>query len=111
TKSYNLLMTILNIQPTAERQVTEEEIRSIITESTEVGEVQEIEQDIVERVFNIGDLKVNALMTHRKSVMYLDCDDNLQELKAKVIEDLHSFYPVCEGGLDEVIGIVSLKDL
>ncbi|MBS7321421.1 MAG: HlyC/CorC family transporter [Myroides sp.] len=111
TKSSDLLLKILNIKPTADGKVTEEEIRSIIKESTEVGEVQEIEQDIVERVFNIGDLKVNALMTHRKSVMYLDCEDDLQELKTKVIEDLHSFYPVCEGGLDEVIGIVSLKDL
>lgn len=111
TKSSDLLLNIFNIKPTADGKVTEEEIRSIIKESTEIGEVQEIEQDIVERVFNIGDLKVNALMTHRKSVMYLDCEDNLQELKAKVIEDLHSFYPVCEGSLDEVIGVVSLKDL
>ncbi|SEI02209.1 putative hemolysin [Paenimyroides aquimaris] len=111
TKSSDLLLNILNIKPTADGKVTEEEIRSIIKESTEVGEVQEIEQDIVERVFNIGDLKVNALMTHRKSVMYLDFEDTIQELKDKVTEDLHSFYPVCEGGLDEVIGIVSLKDL
>ena len=79
TKSSDLLLKILNIKPTADGKVTEEEIRSIIKESTEVGEVQEIEQDIVERVFNIGDLKVNALMTHRKSVMYLDCEDDLQE--------------------------------
>ncbi len=111
TKSSDLLLNILNIKPTADGKVTEEEIRSIIKESTEVGEVQEIEQDIVERVFNIGDLKVNALMSHRKSVVYLDCEDSLQELKDKVINELHSFYPVCEGNLDDVIGVVSLKDL
>lgn len=111
TKSSDLLLNLLNIKPTADGKVTEEEIRSIIKESTEVGEVQEIEQDIVERVFNIGDLKVNALMSHRKSVVYLDCEDSLQELKDKVINELHSFYPVCEGNLDDVIGVVSLKDL
>lgn len=111
TKSTDSILNILNIHPTADGKVTEEEIRSIIRESTEGGEVQEIEQDIVERVFNVGDRKVNSLMTHRKSVVYLDCEDDFKTLKSKVIEELHSVYPVCENGLDEVIGIVSLKDL
>ncbi|MDN3705921.1 hemolysin family protein [Myroides ceti] len=111
TTSTDLLMKIFNIKPTADGKVTEEEIRSIIKESTMVGEVQEIEQDIVERVFNVGDRKVNSLMTHRKSVVYLDCKEDLQTLKTKVIDELHSFYPICENSLDEVIGVVSLKNL
>lgn len=111
TKSTDFILNILNIHPTADGKVTEEEIRSIIRESTEGGEVQEIEQDIVERVFNVGDRKVNSLMTHRKSVVYLNCEDDLKTLKDKVINEIHSFYPVCENGLDEVIGVVSLKDL
>nr|WP_297306670.1 hemolysin family protein [uncultured Flavobacterium sp.] len=111
TKSTDGVLKVLNIRPTADGKVTEEEIRSIIRESTEDGEVQEIEQDIVERVFNVGDRKVNSLMTHRKSVVFLECDDDLQTIKNKVVDELHSFYPVCENGLDEVIGIVTLKDL
>lgn len=111
TTSTDLLMKIFHIKPTADGKVTEEEIRSIIKESTMVGEVQEIEQDIVERVFNVGDRKVNSLMTHRKSVVYLDCKEDLQTLKTKVIDELHSFYPICENSLDEVIGVVSLKNL
>lgn len=111
TTSTDFLLKMLQIKPTADGKVTEEEIKAIIKEGTEVGEVQEIEQDIVERVFHIGDRKVNSLMTHRSSMVYLSTEDTLQEIKAKVLDELHSVYPVCEENLDEVIGVVYLKDL
>ncbi len=112
TTSTDFILNVLKIKPTADGKVTEEEIKAIIKEGTEGGEVQEIEQDIVERVFHIGDRKVNSLMTHRKSLVYLSLeDDDLQSLKAKVLDELHSVYPVCEDNLDEVVGIVLLKDL
>jgi len=105
------ILKILKIRPTADGKVTEEEIKAIIKEGTEGGEVQEIEQDIVERVFHIGDRKVNSLMTHRKSIVYLSYDDTIEELKAKVLDELHSVYPVCSENLDDVVGVVLLKDL
>ncbi len=112
TTSTDFILNVLKIKPTADGKVTEEEIKAIIKEGTEGGEVQEIEQDIVERVFHIGDRKVNSLMTHRKSLVYLSLeDDDLQSLKTKVLDELHSVYPVCEDNLDEVVGIVLLKDL
>ena len=111
TTSTEFLLKILQIKPTADGKVTEEEIKAIIKEGTEVGEVQEIEQDIVERVFHIGDRKVNSLMTHRSSMVYLSMDDTLEEIKSKVLDELHSVYPVCEENLDEVVGVVFLKDL
>ena len=111
TTSTEFLLKILQIKPTADGKVTEEEIKAIIKEGTEVGEVQEIEQDIVERVFHIGDRKVNSLMTHRSDIVYLSLEDTKEEIKAKVIDELHSVYPVCEDNLDNVIGLVLLKDL
>ena len=111
TSSTDFLLKILQIKPTADGKVTEEEIKAIIKEGTEVGEVQEIVQEIVERVFHIGDRKVNSLMTHRSSMVYLSTEDTLQEIKTKVLDELHSVYPVCEENLDEVIGVVYLKDL
>ena len=111
TISTEFLLDIFKIKPTADGKVTEEEIKAIIKEGTEVGEVQEIEQDIVERVFHIGDRKVNSLMTHRSSVVYLSLEDTVQELKAKVLDELHSFYPVCGESVDDIEGIVLLKDL
>ncbi len=111
TTSTDFLLKIFQIKPTADGKVTEEEIKAIIKEGTEVGEVQEIEQDIVERVFHIGDRKVNSLMTHRSDIVYLSLEDSKEEIKAKVIDELHSVYPVCEDNLDNVIGLVLLKDL
>ena len=111
TKSTDFILNVLKIKPTADGKVTEEEIKAIIKEGTEGGEVQEIEQDIVERVFHIGDRKVNSLMTHRQSIVYLTLEDTVEELKTKVLEELHTVYPVCQENLDEVIGVVRLKDL
>ena len=111
TVSTEALLKLLQIKPTADGKVTEEEIKAIIKEGTEVGEVQEIEQDIVERVFHIGDRKVNSLMTHRNSIVYLSYEDTTQEIKDKALNELHSVYPVCGDNLDDVEGIVLLKDL
>lgn len=105
------LLKLLNIKPTADGKVTEEEIKAIIKEGTEVGEVQEIEQDILERVFHIGDRKINSLMTHRSDIEYLSLEDTAIELKAKVLEELHSIFPVCKESLDDIIGVATLKDL
>ena len=105
------ILKILKIRPSADGKVTEEEIKAIIKEGTEGGEVQEIEQDIVERVFHIGDRKVRSLMKHRKSIVFLSLYDTVEELKAKVLGELHSFYPVCKDNIDDVEGIVLLKDL
>ncbi|MCL9805208.1 hemolysin family protein [Flavobacterium amniphilum] len=111
TVSTEFILNVFKIKPTADGKVTEEEIKAIIKEGTEGGEVQEIEQDIVERVFHIGDRKVNSLMTHRMSVVYLSLEDDMKETKEKVLDELHSVYPVCEDNLDNIIGVVLLKDL
>ncbi len=109
--STDFLMKIFNIRPTADGKVTEEEIKAIIKEGTEGGEVQEIEHDIMERVFHIGDRKVNSLMTHRKSVAYLTFQSDKARIKEIMLEEMHSVYPVCEDNLDDVVGMVSLKDM
>ncbi|MEN9907313.1 MAG: hypothetical protein RLZZ540_454 [Bacteroidota bacterium] len=111
THSTEFLLRILRIRPTADGKVTEEEIKAIIKEGTEVGEVQEIEQDIVERVFHIGDRKVNSLMTHRKSVVMLPLDSNKSQVKEFMLQELHSFYPVYKDNFDEIVGVVSLKNI
>lgn len=111
TSSTEFLLKLFQIKPTADGKVTEEEIKAIIKEGTEVGEVQEIEQDILERVFHIGDRKVNSLMTHRNNVVYLSTEDNFEEIKSKILSEIHSVYPICRDNLDEVTGIVLLKDL
>uniref|UniRef100_UPI003F4E4C4C hemolysin family protein n=1 Tax=Flavobacterium ovatum TaxID=1928857 RepID=UPI003F4E4C4C len=111
TNSTEFLLNVLQIKPSADGRVTEEEIKAIIKEGTEGGEVQEIEQDIVERVFHIGDRKVNSLMTHRKSVVLLPAKSNKFEVRTSVIEELHSIYPVFGENYDDIVGVVELKNI
>lgn len=112
TTSTEFLLKVFGIRPTADGKVTEEEIKAIIKEGTEGGEVQEIEHDIMERVFHIGDRKVNSLMTHRKSVAYLSTDADNEKVREIMLDELHSVYPVIDGAsLDDVIGVVLLKDI
>lgn len=111
TISTEFLLKILMIKPSAEGKVTEEEIKAIIKEGTEGGEVQEIEQDIVERVFHIGDRKVNSLMTHRKSVVFLPLDSAKEQVRNIMLKELHSIYPVYGDNYDDIVGVVNLKNI
>jgi len=111
THSTEFLLKVLQIKPTADGKVTEEEIKAIIKEGTEIGEVQEIEQDIVERVFHIGDRKINSLMTHRKSVVMLPLDSNKEQVKEFMLKELHSIYPVYKENHDDIVGVVNLKSI
>jgi putative hemolysin len=111
TNSTEFLLDILKIRPSSDGKITEEEIKAIIKEGTETGEVQEIEQDIVERVFYIGDRKINSLMTHRKSVVYLPLNSSKQEVKEFMLHELHSVYPVYRKNYDDIVGVVNLKNI
>jgi putative hemolysin len=111
THSTDFLLNVLNVKPTADGKVTEEEIKAIIKEGTEGGEVQEIEQDIVERVFHIGDRKINSLMTHRKSVVFLPLHATKVQVKEFMLEELHSIYPVYDKDYDDIVGVVNLKSI
>ncbi|MFM2369174.1 MAG: hypothetical protein RL619_1474 [Bacteroidota bacterium] len=111
TTSTDFLLDVLQIKPTADGKVTEEEIKAIIKEGTEGGEVQEIEQDIVERVFHIGDRKINSLMTHRKSVVFLPLHSDKEQVKEFMLKELHSIYPVYSENYDDIVGVVNLKNI
>lgn len=95
----------------AESKVTEDDIRLIVQEGRDGGEVQEVEQDIVERVFVLGDLKVSSLMTHRSDVVALDINHTYSDVRRVLGENLYEAYPVIDRDMDNVEGIVSLKDL
>jgi putative hemolysin len=111
TITTEFLLKVLQIKPTADGKVTEEEIKAIIKEGTDHGEVQEIEQDIVERVFHIGDRKVNSLMTHRNSVIYIPLNSSKQQIKELMLKELHSVYPVFGENYNEIVGVVNLKNI
>ena len=72
SKSTALTVRLIGTDATEENKVTEDEIKAIVKEGFDVGEVQEVEQDIVERVFNLGDRNVGSIMTHRSELVWLD---------------------------------------
>jgi len=109
--STEALLGLLGIQATEESQVTEEEIKAIISEGTEQGTIDEAEQEIIERVFHLGDRNITSLMTHRNDIIWFNLEDNEAMIKSKIVENPHSFYPICDGNLDELKGVVSIKDL
>lgn len=108
--SSDLLLKLLNIKPN-ESAVTEDEIKSLIQEGTSGGAIEEIEQEIVQNVFQLGDRKITSLMTNRQEIVFLDLEDDPAENKARIIEHRHSVYPLCNGGVDEVVGLIYTKDL
>ena len=112
SKSTAFTLRVLGLNShTENNNVTEEEIKAIIQEGTEGGEIQEVEQDIVERVFNLGDRNISSIMTHRSDVVWLDVNDSNEEIKKTVQENLFSLYPVADEELDQILGIVYLTDL
>ena len=104
------LMSLFGIEK-KKNTASEEEIKAIVSDSTEGGEVEEVEKEIVERVFSLGDRDVASLMTHRTEFVWLDIDDNLESVKAKLSQHIHYIYPVADKTLDNIIGVVYLKDL
>jgi putative hemolysin len=112
TVSNDFLLWIFQIKRTSESKISEEELKAMIKESAEGGEIMNIEQDIVERVFELGDRRINTLLTHRSELVFFTTTDTEDVVRKKISEEKHSAYPLCTAGnLDQITGIVLVKDL
>lgn len=109
--STDLVLGILRMRVSTEPPVTEEEIKVLMEQGTRAGMFEEAEQDMIERVFSLGERRINTIMTPRTQVAWLDFDDPLQETLLKMTESAHSRFPVGQGTLDNFLGIVHVKDL
>ncbi|HSU27169.1 MAG TPA: hemolysin family protein [Chitinophagaceae bacterium] len=110
-KISNLFFRLFNVKRSSDDAVTEEEIKTMITEGAEAGTIDEAEQEIIERVFHLSDRNITSLMTHRSDIIWFNLDDNEDKIKEKIISEPHSVYPICDGTIDEIKGVVSIKDL
>jgi putative hemolysin len=111
SNSTNLIVRILGIKKSLDTAVTEEEIKAMITEGSESGSIDEGEKEIIERVFHLGDRNITSLMTHRTEIEWLDQHDTVESVKEKWEQIRYSTYPVCDGVVDEIKGLVYIKDL
>jgi putative hemolysin len=110
-KTSNLIFKIFNIRSSKDESVTEEEIKAIISEGTESGSIEEEEKEMIERIFHLGDRNITSLMTHRSDIIWFDMNDNEEKIREKILQEPHSVYPICEGSIDNIKGMVSIKDL
>jgi putative hemolysin len=109
--STKAVLRLLGARPSAEPQVTEEEIRILVRQGAQSGVLEEAERRMVENIFHLGDLRVRSLMTPRPDIVWLEINDSPETIRRKLKESGMSRYPVCQGNLDNALGIVRAKDL
>ncbi len=110
-KSTDVMLHLLRVKHTDAAPVTEEELLVQLNEGTQAGVFEEAEQEMVEGVFSLSDQRVNALMTPRNEIIWLDVNDTVAEMRRKVKDCPFSRFPVCDDSLDNVVGVVKAKDL
>ena len=109
--STRVALKLLPVKPNREAPITEEEIKMLIAQGTEHGTFEEAEQEMVEGVFRLGDRRAVELMKPRGNVAWLDVEDPWEVNREVIAKSDYSRFPVVEGGLDRVIGVVHVKEL
>ena len=107
----NLVLTVFRVKPTAEPAVTQDEIALLIRQATKTGVLHPTEQEIVERVFRLADYRIGAVMTPRRDIVWLDPTDSPEIVRTKTSARPLSRYPVAEGSLDRILGVVDIREL
>ena len=105
------VLRIMGVKISEEPPVTEEEIQLLIDQGTEAGIFEEAEHDMVEGVFSLGDQRVYSLMTPRTDIIWLDEGDTPEAVLEKLGNNDYSRFPVRQGTLDVILGIVKARDL
>jgi putative hemolysin len=110
SKSTEFLIKLFNVKKTDESHVTEEEIKAIVQEGAEAGSIEEIEQDLVTNILHLSDRTVNSLMTPRHQLLWIDSQKPLEAQLENLLDEDLSYFPVCNGNLDNMQGIFQVKD-
>ncbi len=111
TRSTELILRVLGVKKSEEPPVTPREITVMMEQGEQMGVFEEAETDIVEAVFRLGDLRAGALMIPRPEIEWIDVNDSLEENLRYLFASSHSYFPVAEGNLDNVHGILRARDL
>lgn len=107
----NFILRVLGVNPSTEPPITEEELQLLIDQGTQAGVFEESEQDMVEGVFSLGDLRVYSLMTPRTEIVWLDVSDSTEDILEKIANCPYSRFPVRQDSLETIVGIVKSRDL
>ena len=111
TLSTNLCLRVLGINPKEEDSaVTEEEIRMMLAEGKEKGTIPSDENELIQNVFEFNDITAEELCTHRRDVIALSAEDDIEEWNETICNSRHNLYPVCGENLDDIIGVLDTKN-
>lgn len=105
------ILRLFGITNQQQSPITEEEIRVLIEQGTQAGMIEEAEQEMVERVFRLGDRPVKTLMTPRTAIAWLDVEVDWEESKQEILDTPYSRFPVGRDSLDDCLGFVRVKDI
>lgn len=111
TKSTNVISKIFGISENEEEIVTEEEIKMMIDEGEENGTIEFEEKEMINNIFEFNDITASEVMTHRTDIFGLEVNDNIEEELSKLDEYKYSRIPVYEDSIDNIVGILFVKDL
>ncbi len=111
TVSTDGLLRLLGKKELSSANLTEEDIHAILVEGSQAGVIEKQEHDMVRNVFRLDDRQIASLMTPRSEIVWLDMEAPLEEGLDKLAASDHSRFPVCEGGLHAVLGVISAKRL
>ncbi len=109
--STDLVIRLLGVRPSREPSITPEEIKVLIAQGTESGVFEASEQDMIESVLRLDERRVEAFMTPRTQIIWIDIRDSAEDIRQKVAKSQHSRFPVAKESLESVVGIVRAKDL
>jgi putative hemolysin len=109
--STNAIARLFGVGPAEESEVTEQDIRALIAQGARAGVVHETEEDILERVFYVGDRQVRAVMTPRPDIDWIEANDTAETIHDSLVGSGHSRLLVCDGDVDHVKGVVRATDL
>jgi putative hemolysin len=105
------VLALLRVKPSGEPSITEDEVRILIRQGTAAGVIEKSKQEMIDRVFRLGTLRLPAIMTPRSNVVALYTTDSAESIAEKLKAAGYSHYPLCDVNLDNVLGVVSTKDL
>ncbi len=104
-------LKLMRFHAPADQAVTEEEIHASLAEGLGAGVIEEHEHQMVRNVFLLDDRQLTSIMAPRSEIVWLDVADTLEQTLTKARQGGHSCYPVCRGGLDDVVGLIPLHRL
>ncbi|MBW0169314.1 MAG: hemolysin family protein [Hydrogenophaga sp.] len=108
THTTQWVLKLLRIDTNAVQHVTEEEINASLEEGVDAGIIEEHEHQMVRNVFLLDDRQLTSIMVPRSEIEWLDAENSIDAAVQKAWTTGHSWYPVCRGGLDDVVGVIHL---